>query len=77
MQEFPSPLFTTKVTQGRRTFFFDVRNTKEEKPYLRITESSLKGDQKQRNNVMVFSSEVPGFKQALEDAVGFMDQQAK
>ena len=77
MSEFAAPLFSTKVSAGRRTFFFDVKNTKEERPYLKITESSIKGEEKKRINLMVFDQEASEFKQALDQAVGFMEQQVK
>jgi hypothetical protein len=73
MTEFSTPLFTTKVALGRRTFFFDVRKTKEDKPYVKITESSLKDGQKHRTNMMIFDSEMDDFKKALSSVFGFVE----
>jgi hypothetical protein len=73
MAEISTPLFTTKVLLGRRTFFFDVRRTKEEKPYVKITESSVRDGQKQRTNMMIFDSEIEDFKKALSSVFGFVE----
>jgi hypothetical protein len=73
MTEFSTPLFTTKVLLGRRTFFFDVRKTKEDKPYVKITESSVRDGQKQRTNMMIFDSEMEDFKKALSSVFGFVE----
>jgi hypothetical protein len=73
MTEFSTPLFTTKILLGRRTFFFDVRKTKEDKPYVKITESSVRDGQKQRTNMMIFDSEMEDFKKALSSVFGFVE----
>lgn len=73
MPEIVAPLFSTKVLLGRRSFFFDVRKTKAEKPYIRITESTVKDGQKQRSNLMVFDSEFEDFKHALAQVFGFVE----
>ena len=76
--EFAPSLFSTKVTSGRRTIFFDVKNTKDQKPYLKITESSIsKEGEKKKSYMAVFESEMNDFKQAVEQALGFVNQQAK
>jgi hypothetical protein len=67
-----APLFTTKFSQGRRTFFFDVKKSKSEKPFLRITASSVKGEEKQRSFLTVFDNEVIDFQQALAEATSFI-----
>ncbi|MGE5392767.1 MAG: DUF3276 family protein [Candidatus Saccharibacteria bacterium] len=77
MQEFSAPLFSTKVSSGRRTFFFDVKATKEDKPFLKITESSVKDGEKKRINLMVFDSEIPEFVAALSQAADFASQHNK
>jgi hypothetical protein len=66
------PLFTTRFSQGSRTFFFDVKKSKNDKPYLRITTSSIKGEEKKRSFMTIFDSEVPEFCQAVADATSFI-----
>ena len=74
MSEIVAPLFSTKMSAGRRTFFFDVRKTKDNKPYVRICESSVKANgEKQRNNLMIFDSELEEFKNALAQVFGFVE----
>jgi hypothetical protein len=73
MPEFTAPLFSTKLLLGNRSLFFDVRKTKNDKPYIRITESSVKAGEKQRVNITVFDSEFEQFKHALTDVFGFIE----
>lgn len=74
MPEIPAPLFSTRILLGRRTFFFDVRKTKDDKPYVRICESSVKTTgEKQRSNLTVFTSELEDFKAALAQTFGFVE----
>lgn len=76
--EFTPALFSTRVGSGRRTFFFDVKNTKDSKPYLKITESSIsKEGEKKKFYMTVFASELNEFQQAVEQVVGFIKQPVK
>ena len=77
--EFSPALFSTKVQNGRRTFFVDVKATKDgARPFLKITESSIsKEGEKKRNYMTVFDEEINDFKQAIEQAVGFVNEKAK
>lgn len=73
--EFTPALFSTKVSAGRRTFFFDVKSAKNEKPYIKITESSISKDgEKKKNYMTIFDNELADFKQAVEQVVGFVNQ---
>lgn len=67
-----APLFTSRFSQGRRTFFFDVKKSKNEKPFLKITASSIKGEEKTRNYLTIFDNEVQDFYKAISEAAGFM-----
>lgn len=65
-------LFTSKVRAGRRrTYFFDVRQTKGEDYYVTITESTKKfnGDGYERHKVFIYKEDFNRFIQGLEDAV--------
>ena len=76
--EFAPSLFSTRVTSGRRTIFFDVKNTKDQKPYLKITESSIsKEGEKKKTYMAVFESEMNDFRTAVEEVMGFVNQTAK
>jgi hypothetical protein len=49
-----------------RTYFSDIEETKEGKPYLRITESRKgEGDKSERNSVNVFPEDATEFAQAV------------
>ena len=77
-QEFAPALFSTRVHAGRRTFFFDVKNTKESKPYIKITESQIsKEGEKKKNYMTVFENEMNYFKQAVDQVMGFVNQGLK
>ena len=54
-----------------KTYFFDVRKTKEGKPYLGITESHLKKDSKepQRSTIFIFPEDAPTFKEAFDEMI--------
>ncbi len=53
-----------------RTYFFDLKQTKEGKHYLLITESRMKTNQ--RNQIAVFPEEAPGFLAAVQEMAGKM-----
>jgi hypothetical protein len=62
----------SKILKARsKTYFFDVRKTKEGKPYLGITESHLKKDTKeaQRSTIFIFPEDAPSFKEAFDEMI--------
>ncbi len=75
--EFAPALFSTRVTAGRRTYFFDVKSAKNTKPFLKITQSEINGDEKKKSYINIFDSEVSDFNQALNEAVSFIKQSSK
>jgi hypothetical protein len=76
--EFTPALFSTRVHNGARTFFIDVKSAKNNKPYLKITESSIsKEGEKKKTYMTVFENELGQFKAAIGEAVGFVEQQPK
>lgn len=73
--EFIPALFSTRVTSGRRIVFLDVRATTDDKPYIKITDVSISPEgEKKKNYMTIFESELNDFKQALDDAIGFINQ---
>jgi hypothetical protein len=65
-------VYTTKVRAGRRrTYFFDVRQTKGEDYYVTITESTKKfnGDGYERHKIFIYKEDFNRFIQSLQDAV--------
>lgn len=77
MQEFAPSLFSTRVSAGRRTYFFDVKAAKNAKPFLKITQSEINGEEKKKSYLNIFESEIVNFKDAVDQAVAFVNQSAK
>lgn len=63
---------STTVKVGSQTYFFDIKKTKEGKPYLVITESRFKGEgqDRERSSIMVFPEDAKGFLAAAEEMLG-------
>ena len=57
------------VKAGGKTYFFDVKQTKEGKPYLVITESRYQGEGKNREraSIVVFAEHAQDFLGGLEE----------
>jgi hypothetical protein len=66
---------TVQVRAGARTYFLDVEQTKDGKPYLKITESRFKGEGKarERSTLIVFPEEAQQFAAALVAAVSDLE----
>ncbi|OGE81788.1 MAG: hypothetical protein A3H72_02830 [Candidatus Doudnabacteria bacterium RIFCSPLOWO2_02_FULL_48_8] len=75
--EFAPALFSTKVSAGRRTYFFDVKAAKNAKPFLKITQSEINGEEKKKSYLNIFESEISGFGSAVREAVAFVNQTKK
>jgi len=57
-----------QIKGSGRTYFLDIERTREDKPYLRITESRKgKGDRFERNSVNVFPEDADAFAQAISE----------
>jgi hypothetical protein len=56
---------------GSKTYFFDIRKTKEGKPYLVITESRLKEESgsRERHTIIVFPEEADSFAETVSEMV--------
>ena len=55
------------VKAGSKTYFFDIKETKEGKPFLLITESRYKGEgeERERNSIIVFQDNAQEFTEAV------------
>ena len=55
------------VRAGSITYFFDIKKTRDNKPFLVITESRFKGDRedRERRTIVVFQEKVKEFAQAV------------
>ncbi len=64
-----SAVFSSMVRAGRTTYFVDVKEAKNGKRYMAITENKIEeDDKKQRITVRVFSEHVDQFRQAVDEA---------
>ena len=55
------------VKAGSRTYFFDLKQTRDKKPYLLITESRFKGEgeERERISISIFPETAEAFRQAV------------
>ena len=54
-------LYTQKLTRGKRSYFFDIKQTEQNDFYLTITESKRSADGFLRNNIMIFEEDIEDF----------------
>jgi hypothetical protein len=59
------------IKAGAKTYFLDIKETKEGKPYLMITESRFKGEgeERERSTIIVFKDNAQTFSEALTEMV--------
>jgi len=73
-----NPIFSKRLRAGRRrTYFFDVRQTKSDDYYLTITESKKKfnDDGYERHKVFIYKEDFNKFVGALQDAVDHIKEE--
>ncbi|MGI0107885.1 DUF3276 family protein [Salinimicrobium sp. WS361] len=63
-------LFSTRLQSGNRTYFFDLKTTKNGDPYLQIIESKRKGEAEfERRQIIVFDEGIHKFSQKITEVV--------
>ena len=67
-----SEIFSEKVVTSRRTYYFDVKETKDGAKYLVIGELTQIGNEVERHRVMVFEESLDAFMDGLDKAVEFI-----
>jgi len=65
-------LFSTKVSAGKRTYFFDIRVASNGVKYLAITESKHIDGSYKRNRIFIFQEHIPLFIKGLKEALKFI-----
>lgn len=71
-------VYSSRVKAGkRRTYFFDIRQTKGEDYFLSLTESTKRfnGDGYDRHKLFLYKEDLNRFVQGLEDAVKFFKEE--
>ncbi len=72
-------LFTKAVKAGKRTYFFDVKTTRNEEKYLTITESKRRFDNEQnrffyeKHKIFLYKEDFEKVSKALNDAINFVE----
>ncbi len=68
-------IFSTSVRAGRRTYFFDIKKTKAEKPYITITESKKFTDYEtgefrfEKHRIFLYEEDFDNFAGAFLEAI--------
>ena len=65
-------IFSEKLVTSRRTYYFDVKETKDGSKYLVIGELTQMGSEMERHRVMVFEESLDLFMEGLDKAVDFI-----
>lgn len=72
-------VFSKAVKAGKRTYFFDVKETKQGERYITITESKRKFDNGdgtfsyEKHKIFLYKEDYAKFKNALEGVIGFVE----
>lgn len=65
-------LFSEKITAGSRTYFLDVKESRDGTKYLVISESRKGGKEDyEHNRIMIFQEYIPAFAKGLKKALKF------
>jgi hypothetical protein len=68
-------VYSSMVRAGRTTYFIDVKEAKNNKKYLAITETRIDaGDKKARSVIRVFPEAIASFQQAVNEAATAVNQ---
>ena len=77
MKEEKKELFSQRIVAGRRTYFFDVRETQDGTRYLVISESRLVDGEYKHDRIMIFQEHIPAFIEGLKRTLKFMKRMDK
>lgn len=69
MKDHKKEIYSDRVSAGNRTYFFDVKVTREGAKYLTISEANFKGDHVQ---IMIFEDHLTEFQAGFEGALDFI-----
>ena len=72
-------VFSQAVKAGKRTYFFDVKETKQGERYITITESKRKFDNEdgtfsyEKHKILLYKEDYSKFQNALEGVIRFVE----
>lgn len=71
-------LFSEKIAAASRTYFFDVKESRDGAKYLVISESRRGGKENYKHNrIMIFQEHIPAFAKGLKKVLKFMKKSNK
>jgi hypothetical protein len=62
-------VYSSMVRGGKNTYFVDVREAKNGKKYLSLSETHFDGEERKRSTMRIFGESIEPFRQAVEEAV--------
>jgi hypothetical protein len=62
-------IYSSMIRGGKNTYFVDVREAKNGKKYLSLSETHFDGEDRKRSTMRIFSESIEPFRQAVEEAV--------
>lgn len=77
MTEEKREIFTEKVAAGSRTYFFDVKESRDGTKYLVVSESRQIHAKRRHNRVMIFQEHLQAFGESFRRAVEFLGRKIK
>ena len=69
MEQERKELFSVKVKVAKRTYFFDIKATRDGAKYLAISELNARNE---RNRIMVFEENAMEFQDGFQKALDFL-----
>jgi hypothetical protein len=71
-------VFTSKVTSGKRTYFFNVKENRHGDLFLNIVESKKQGESGfERHSIIVFNEDLDPFLTEFNKAIEFVKEKSK
>lgn len=64
-------IYSARVDTGRRTYFFDIKQSESGERYLLITESHLDDGNFRRHRVLIDEQDLPDFQRGFAEAIAF------
>ena len=78
-EAYKQEIYSKVIRAGKRTYFFDVKSTRNNEYYLTITESKKKFSDKgqfhyEKHKIFLYQEDFDKFMESLEEVFGFIDQ---
>ena len=76
---FNQDIFSKSVRAGKRTYFFDVKSTRQDELYLTITESKRRFEQDgapvfDKHKIFLYREDFDKFVECLQEIVGYINE---